>query len=84
MDERPFFDRFTHPRLATVATAGAALWLGSFVVAAAGLGLRAAGRALLGARLFFLSGLVGLVGMLVLAACACWLAGHWLWTRFRA
>lgn len=69
-----FFERFVHPRLARVATAGAALWLGSFFVAATGLGLRAS-RPGTAATLFFLSGVVGLVGMVVLGACVLWLAG---------
>jgi len=77
MGARGFLDRFVHPRLAAVALAGAALWAGSFLVAAAGLLLRGSGRAALGGELFFLSGLVGAVGILVLLACAAWLAGYW-------
>lgn len=83
MSRPTFLDRFVHPHLAAVAIVGAALWLGSFLVAAAGLWFRGTGRAVFGEQLFFLSGLVGLLGMLVLAACACWLAGYWLLRRVR-
>ncbi|AZH26577.1 hypothetical protein [Haloplanus aerogenes] len=69
-----FFDRFVHPRIARVATAGALLWAGSFLVAVAGLVIRG-GQPNTAATLFFLSGVVGLVGMLVLAGCGCYLFG---------
>ncbi|SEA07873.1 hypothetical protein SAMN04488065_1723 [Haloplanus vescus] len=69
-----FFDRFVHPRLARVATAGAALWAGSFLVAAVGLGLRGTAPTTSG-TLFFLSGLTGLGGMVVLGLCGLWLLG---------
>ena len=70
-----FFDRFVHPQLARVALGGVLIWLGSFVVAAAGLGVHGLGRYALGGLLFFLSGVVGLVGVAVLGACALWLVG---------
>jgi hypothetical protein len=54
-------DRFVHPRVARVATAGAALWAESFPVAVAGLAVRG-GRPNAGAPLCFLSGVVGLGG----------------------
>ncbi|MFB6196489.1 MAG: hypothetical protein ABEI80_09985 [Haloplanus sp.] len=69
-----FFDRFVHPRLARVATAGAVLWGGSFLIAAAGLLVRG-GRPGTGATLFALSGLVGLAGMVVLGTCGLYLLG---------
>jgi len=69
-----FFDRFVHPRIARVATAGAVLWAGSFLVAVAGLGVRG-GQPNTAATLFFLSGVVGLVGMVVLAVCGLYLLG---------
>ncbi|WP_435068921.1 hypothetical protein [Haloplanus sp. C73] len=69
-----FFDRFVHPRLARIATAGAALWAGSFLVAAVGLGLRGTAPTTSG-TLFFLSGLAGLGGMALLTACGLWLLG---------
>lgn len=81
MDSDGFFDRFVHPRLARVATVGGGLWMGSFVVAAVGLALRGMHRPTLGARLFFLSGLVGLVGVAILGGCLCWLGGVWLRRR---
>jgi len=67
-----FFDRFVHPRVARVATAGATLWAGSFLVAAVGLAVRG-GRPNAGATLFFLSGVAGLGGMVVLAGCGLYL-----------
>lgn len=69
-----FFDRFVHPRLAVVATAGALLWGGSFLLGAAGVVLRGRAGAELAPLLFFASGVVGLAGMVVLGACALWLA----------
>jgi len=69
-----FFDRFVHPRVARVATTGAALWAGSFLVAAAGLGVRDS-QPNAAATLFFLSGIVGLVGMVVLAGCGLYVLG---------
>jgi len=83
MTDDPFFDRFTHPWLARFATVGGAVWLVSFLVAAAGLGVEATGRGALGASLFLLSGVVGLLGILVLGACACWLLGVWLRRELR-
>ena len=74
-----FFDRFLHPRVARVATAGAAVWIGSFAVALVGLVLRH-GDPTTAALLFFLSGLVGLLGMLLLAGCA----GYLLVGKLRA
>ena len=70
-----FFDRFVHPRLARVALGRVLIWLGSFVIAAAGLGVRGLGRYAFGDLRFFLSGVVGLVGVAVLGACALWLVG---------
>lgn len=69
-----FFDRFVHPRVAGVATAGAGLWAGSFLVAVAGLAVRGS-RPSAGATLFVLSGVVGLGGMVVLAVCGLYLLG---------
>lgn len=69
-----FFDRFVHPRVARVATAGAVLWAGSFLVAVGGLAVRGS-QPNTGATLFFLSGVVGLVGMVVLAVCGLYLLG---------
>jgi hypothetical protein len=69
-----FFDRFVHPRVAGVATAGAVLWAGSFLVAVAGLAVRGS-QPSAGATLFFLSGVVGLGGMVVLAVCGLYLLG---------
>lgn len=70
-DADRFFDRFIHLWLARVAAAGAAVWLSSFLLTAVGVvvdvwPLGAADR-------FFLSGLLGLVGLLVVAACVRWL-----------
>lgn len=69
-----FFDRFVHPRVARVATAGATLWAGSFLVAVGGLAVRGS-QPNAAATLFFLSGVVGLVGMVVLAACGLYVLG---------
>lgn len=71
-----FLNRFVHPRLAAVAIGGAALWGGSFLVAAVGVVLRRIGEhAVVSAELFFLSGLLGLLGMAILALCGLWLVG---------
>ncbi|WP_423745774.1 hypothetical protein V5735_07420 (plasmid) [Haladaptatus sp. SPP-AMP-3] len=70
-----FLHRFVHPRLAAVAIGGAGLWGVSFLVAAAGVGLRSTGRVVLAAQLFFLSSLVGLLGIFTLGCCALWLVG---------
>lgn len=69
-----FFDRFVHPRVARVATVGAALWAGSFLVAALGLGVRGS-QPNAAATLFFASGVVGLGGMVILAVCGLYLVG---------
>ncbi|MFB6123024.1 MAG: hypothetical protein ABEJ78_06165 [Haloferacaceae archaeon] len=62
-DAEGFFDRFAHPLVALVATVGVVLWLGDFLLAAAGLGLRGYDAAL-AVDLFRLSGVVGAVGLL--------------------
>lgn len=74
-EDEAFFDRFVHPRLARVALGGVAVWLVSFGVAAAGLGVRELGRYALGGLFLFLSSLLGLLGVAVLGACALWLVG---------
>lgn len=73
-DAERFFDRFVHPRLARVATAGGIVWLISFLVAGIGVAFGAAGP-LAAADLFFLSGVLGLVGLLTVAACGFFLLG---------
>lgn len=73
-----FLDRFVHPRLAAIAIGGATLWGVSFLVAASGVAFRASGRFILGAQLFFLSSLIGVVGIFVLGLCALWLGGVWV------
>lgn len=67
-----FFDRFVHPRVARVATAGAVVWVGSFGIALGGLVARGWEPRLAG-LLFFLSGVVGLLGMLLLGGCVAYL-----------
>ncbi|MFB6166260.1 MAG: hypothetical protein ABEJ31_13960 [Haloarculaceae archaeon] len=64
-----FFDRFVHPWLAAATTVGLVTWLVSFLLAATGV----IGENLSGyyhsPTLFFASGLVGLLGILILAVC---------------
>lgn len=74
MTIRSYLDRFVHPWVAAIATAGALLWLASFLVAAIGLGIRTSSP-LLSIRLFAASGYLGLAGMGTIAACALWLGG---------
>lgn len=81
-DAEGFFDRFVHPRLARVATAGAIVWLGSFLVAGIGVAFGEVGP-LRAADLFFLSGVLGLVGLLTVAACGFFLVGIALRRRAR-
>jgi hypothetical protein len=78
-----FFDRFVHQRVAGVATAGATLWAGSFLVAAVGLAVRGS-RPNTSATLFFLSGVAGLGGMVVLVGCGCYLLAVRLRQRLAA
>ena len=76
MSLRSFLDRFVHPRVAAVALAGAGIWLVSFGVAATGVVLRDTGHgSLFVFQLFFGSGVLGLFGMAVLAACGIYLIG---------
>jgi hypothetical protein len=70
-----FLRRFVHPRLAAVAIGGAGVWGVSFLVAGTGVALQSTGRFVLGAQLFFLSSLLGIVGILVLGCCTLWLVG---------
>ncbi len=71
--EGSFLDRFVHPRLAAVAIVGAGVWGVSFLVAGTGVALQSSGKFVLGAQLFFLSSLLGVVGILALGCCALWL-----------
>jgi hypothetical protein len=70
---RSFLGRFVHPRLAAIVLAGTVLWGVSFLIAATGLVMRSSGDPLLVAQLFFLSGIVGVGGMTIIAVCALWL-----------
>jgi steroid 5-alpha reductase family enzyme len=70
---RSFFDRFVHPRLAAIVLAGIVLWGVSFLIAATGLVMRSTGDPLLAVQLFFLSGIVGVGGMTIIAVCVLWL-----------
>lgn len=70
-----FLDRFVHPRLAAVVVVGITLWGGSFLIAATGLALQPSGDAPLVATLFFVSGIVGVLGMAIVSGCGLWLGG---------
>lgn len=70
-----FLDRFVHPRLAALSLFGIGIWAVSFLVAATGVGLRAVGSYDPAAHLFFYSGLIGLLGICLLAVATLWLAG---------
>lgn len=73
---RSFLDRFVHPWVAAIALAGAGIWLISFGVAAVGVILQETGNgSLLIFQLFFGSGVLGLIGMVILAACGLYLVG---------
>jgi hypothetical protein len=69
---RSFLGRFVHPRLAAIVLAGIVLWGVSFLIAATGLVVRS-GDPLLAAQFFFVSGVVGVGGMAVIAVCGVWL-----------
>lgn len=67
-----YLDRFHNPRIALVATVGAAIWLCSFLVAGTGVVLRSS-NSRVAVTLFALSGPLGLVGVAVVAVAAAWL-----------
>lgn len=69
---RSFLDRFVHPRLAAIVLTGIVLWGFSFLIAATGLTVRGS-NPLLSAQLFFISGVIGVFGMGVIAVCCLWL-----------
>jgi hypothetical protein len=73
VEVRSFLGRFVHPRVAAIVLAGIVLWGVSFLIAATGLVMRSNGDPLLAAQLFFISGIVGVFGMGVIAACVLWL-----------
>jgi hypothetical protein len=75
MGIRSFLDRFVHPWVAAITTVGAVLWLVSFLVAATGLAFRTTDNTLLTVELFLTSGVIGVFGTAVVAACALYLAG---------
>ncbi len=70
-----FWDRFVHPRIAKIALGGMALWGCAFLIAAPGVIIEYTGRGLLSAQLFFLSSLVGVLGIFILGCCVLWLVG---------
>ncbi|WP_248895800.1 hypothetical protein [Haloplanus halobius] len=86
MPERPpgpdaadgFFDRFVHPWLARVAALGLGLWAIAFLLATGGLAARdlLAGR--IAVQLFFYSGVLGTLGILILGVCTVILAGFFV------
>jgi hypothetical protein len=86
MRERPpgpaaadgFFDRFVHPWLARAATLGVGLWAVAFVLATGGLAARRLLAGRLSVQLFFYSGVLGTLGILILGVCTVVLAGFFL------
>lgn len=70
-----FLDRFVHPRIAVIAIGGIALWGVAFLIAGSGVIIEYTGRAILSAKLLFLSSLVGIVGIFILGCCVLWLVG---------
>ncbi|GGL52611.1 hypothetical protein [Halocalculus aciditolerans] len=79
MGVRSFFDRFVHPYVAMVVVVGIAIWFLSFFVAAAGLYFqRLAGEYQLAVLLFYYSGVIGTIGIVVIAACILYLGAIWL------
>ncbi|WP_336001346.1 hypothetical protein [Halorientalis halophila] len=85
MRERPpgpeaadgFFDRFVHPWLARAGALGFGLWLVAFGLATGGLAARGTANRI-AVQLFFYSGVIGTLGILVLGACTVVLAGFFL------
>ncbi|MFC7128270.1 hypothetical protein [Haloferax chudinovii] len=74
LPRRPLTSLATRLWRSRLARLGGALWLSAFGVAAAGVALRAAGSYRLAATLFGVSGPLGLVGILGIAAGGGWLA----------
>lgn len=72
-----FFYRFAHPGLAVVSTVGAVLWFAGFVLAGVGVVLRPSDPTAAYA-LFYYGGVVGALGVLVIAAVVVYLLGLWL------
>lgn len=78
MADDGFFDRFVHPRLAMIATGGVGIWLLSFFVAASGvIAEHVYADFGLAARLYFYSGVVGIVGIVVVGVVALYLVVLW-------
>lgn len=79
-----FFDRFVHPWLARAATLGIGLWVVAFFLATGGL----AGNRIPGNQyevlLFFYSGIIGTLGIVVLGVCTLILAGFFVRRELRA
>lgn len=86
MRERPpgpaaadgFFDRFVHPWLARVAALGLGLWGIALVLAMGGLAARRLPAGRIVVQLFFYSGVIGTLGILILGVCTVVLAGFFV------
>jgi uncharacterized membrane protein YqgA involved in biofilm formation len=72
---RSYLDRFVHPILAAIVTIGCVLCVISFLIAGIGVVLRSGGAFEIAVQLLFVSGLIGVPGILLVTACILWLVG---------